>query len=155
MAENYTVTTVMETGKSSPTYGTEYHVKFAESEQTFQLWFKKAPLQGDKVYGNINGNKFKKEKKEFEPTQQTGQAPAKRTYQDNSDGQRQGMCINNAAQYINAQNEKLTPSEWAESVRAYAQALYGKSDLAKAEVKEEAEAAEISTSVQEIFGVTK
>lgn len=56
-----------------------------------------------------------------------GRTPAR----DNSDGQRQGMCINNAANYINSQSKDYTPVEWADRVWRYANTLYGLGDLKK------------------------
>lgn len=55
--------------------------------------------------------------------------PPKKTYVDNSDGQRQGMCINNAANFINATEGPMKPSEWAKKVHDYAAALYTLGDL--------------------------
>lgn len=60
----------------------------------------------------------------------------KLAYKDNSDGQRQGMCINNAANYVNANEKDLTPVAWAEQVWRYANALYNFGDLKKEDVTE-------------------
>jgi hypothetical protein len=146
----FTVSTVMATGKRSATYGVEYYVKFNESEDTFTLWFKKAPEAGQQIDGEIDGSKFKKAKKEWKPDsqnsseQQSGTSPTARrsTYKDNSDGMRQGMCINNAANYVNALEfpKALTDREWAELVHSYATALYVLGDL-KAPITEETVAA--------------
>lgn len=56
-----------------------------------------------------------------------GGSPSK----DNSDGQRQGMCINNASNYVNSQSKDYTPVQWAERVWRYANALYSLGDLHK------------------------
>ncbi len=164
MDETYTIQSVMATGKSDPTYGTEYYVKFAESEQTFQMWYKTAPTEGQKQDGHIEGNKFKKAKKEWNPggpssgITRSSDQPKRPAYKDNSDGQRQGMAINNAAAYVMATAEKpLNPSEWAQAVKAYAKALYDASDLTEqVEVTVTAEpTVEAPKNVQEIFGVKK
>lgn len=133
---SFTVKNAMTTGKSSPTYGTEYYVQVNEMEDTVPLWLKKAPQPGDPLeLENVNG-KWKKVKKEWNPSQSapTTAAPARspRTpYKDNSDGMRQGMCINNAANYVNALEfpKALTDREWATLVHDYATALYALGDL--------------------------
>jgi hypothetical protein len=53
------------------------------------------------------------------------------TWKDNSDGQRQGMCINNAAAFITAQNaaNPMTAVQWADLVHEFAAALYAKGNL--------------------------
>ena len=139
----------MPTGKNNATYGVEYYVKFNESEDTFRLWFKKAPEAGQTIDGDIADGKFKKAKKEWKPqegggsTGQGGTSPApSRSYKDNSDGMRQGMCINNAANYVNSLEfpKALTDREWAELVHSYATALYILGDL-KAPITEETVAA--------------
>ena len=146
MAEKYTVQTAMPTGQQSPQFGTEFHVKFAESEQTFKLWYKNPPTQGQEVYGTIDGWKFKKEKKEWNPS--SNSAPAAQgapstqgtssgftRSRDNSDGQRQGMCINNAAAFVNNNAPNgIEAKDWAKMVHAYATALYRLGDLTKEDV---------------------
>jgi hypothetical protein len=62
----------------------------------------------------------------FQPRRSFG-GPAK----DNSDGQRQGMCINNAANYVNSQGKDYSPADWAERVWGYANAIYSLGDLKK------------------------
>ena len=178
MAEKYTIQTVIPTGKSDPMYGTEFHVKFAENEGTFKLWYKTPPTEGQVQEGDIDGWKFKKAKKEWDGNSSGGassasaSAPTKpayqpRVYKDNSDGMRQGMCFNNAATYVLAvapvlDKEPLNPTDWARAVKAYAQALYLLGDLAAeeetvvppAEQVTEVTVAEAPKSVQDIFGVT-
>ena len=173
MAEKFTIQTVIPTGKSDPMYGTEFHVKFAENEGTFKLWYKTPPTEGQVQEGDIDGWKFKKAKKEWDGNSGGGASSASappsttskpayqpRVYKDNSDGMRQGMCFNNAANYVEAISpEPLAPADWARAVKAYAQALYLLGDLAAEEVVPPTEqvtevtVAEAPKTVQEIFGV--
>lgn len=131
----YTIQNVMPTGESHDMYGTEYYVKFAESEETFKLWYKTKPEEGQEVEGDIDGSKFKKAKKEFVSNQtRTGQSAPRQTYsaiqKDKNDGQRQGMCFNNASSYVEAISPSpLPPKQWASAVKEYAQALYNLGDL--------------------------
>lgn len=168
--EKYTIEKVSPTGKQSPMYGTEYHVKFVENEGHFKLWYKSAPTEGQVQEGTIDGWKFKKAKKEFNPdnqesTQETTSAPkptaSRAPYKDNSDGMRQGMCFNNASQYVlNVSPEPLAPAEWAKAVNAYAQALYLVSELSKEPIEVEAPKTKVVTiaeapkSVQDVFGAS-
>lgn len=136
----FTVKSVMPTGKNHATYGVEFYVQFNESEQAFPLWFKQAPEIGSTVDGEINGGKFKKIKKEYTPNTEAqpvstpGGPSSKPAWKDNSDGMRQGMCINNASNYVATLEFKtaLTDAEWATTVFSYAQALYRLGDLTKA-----------------------
>ncbi|CAB4182619.1 hypothetical protein UFOVP1439_32 [uncultured Caudovirales phage] len=173
--EKYTIQTVMPTGQVSPMYGTEFHVKFAENEGTFKLWYKTAPAEGQVQEGTIDGWKFKKAKKEWDSnassnaggagsasaqssTTSTGNKYQKPTYKDNSDGMRKGMAINNAATYVNLISpEPLAPKDWAKAVTAYARELYLVSELdtempAEEPVKEVL-VTEVPKSVQEVFGI--
>lgn len=155
----YTIKSVMATGKSSPMYGTEYYVQFNEIGQSFPLWFKTEPAIGHQINGTIEGTKFKKEKKEWNPNGATpsqasqptvGSSTPKPAYKDNSDGMRQGMCINNAANYVaNSGDEVLSAKGWAETVHAYATALYSLGDLVKTEPEDDT-----LESVKDMFGVT-
>jgi hypothetical protein len=134
MVETYTVQNAMKSGKKSDTYGEEYYVKFIESEQTFPLWFKKDPT-GQKINGEINGGKFKKDKTP-PPEEKSTSAPTNRGRYD-SDGQRQGMCLNNAANYVNEHSSKIElPDVWAKTVWQYGNALYLLGDLGKTPVAE-------------------
>jgi len=153
MSEDFTVSTVMATGKTSQMFGQEYYVKFAESEQTFTMWFKKEPEQGQKVYGHIEGNRFKKDKKEDQQQSFASSKPApKREF--NQDGMRQGMCFNNAAAYVlNVSSAPMAPKEWAEAVRSYAKALYDESDLAVDSSSAEVSDADLAREAKEVFGV--
>lgn len=165
--EKYTIQTAIPTGKSSPMYGTEFHVKFAENEGTFKLWYKTPPTEGQVQEGTIDGWKFKKAKKEWNGNEGGGSAtpdaepvqskPAyqKPAYKDNSDGMRQGMCFNNAANYVNALTLELTEEDWAKTVYGYANALYLLGDLGKEKPVQEVPLTEAPKSVQEVFGVNK
>lgn len=127
----YTISNLIESGESHETYGTKYIVKFAESPETFELWFKKPPATGSTIEGTIDGTKFKKAKT-FGSQSGGGQSSTgRKPYKvDNSDGQRQGMTINNAAQYVqHTATKPLSPVEWADAVYKYATALYSKGDL--------------------------
>lgn len=155
----FTVKSVMPTGKNHATYGTEFYVQFNETEQAFPLWFKSQPDVGTTVDGEIVAGKFKKIKKEYTPQAEgapTSAAPAaKPAWKDNSDGMRQGMCFNNAANYVaTLEFEKaLTDSEWATTVFAYAQALYRMGDLTQAPAgSQPAPAEEVPTTVAGVFG---
>ena len=171
MAEKYTIQTVIPTGKSDPMYGTEFHVKFAENEGTFKLWYKTPPTEGQVQEGDIDGWKFKKAKKEWDGNSGGGASSASappsttskpayqpRVYKDNSDGMRKGMAINNAATYVNAVSpEPLAPKDWAKAVTAYAKELYVVSELEDVApvppTEQPKEVAEAPKTVQEIFGV--
>ena len=130
----YTINTLIPTQETHDTYGTKYVVKLAELPETFEMWFKKEPAQGDKIDGSVENGRFKKEKKAWNPAASGGSATAYKpkafNQADKSDGMRQGMCMNNAAQYVQVNATKpLTPSEWADAVYKYATALYSKGDL--------------------------
>lgn len=127
----YTIESAMKTGKKSPTYGEEFYVKFEESEDTFTLWYKTAPKKGQEQAGEIKGSKFTKEKAPYNGKASAPNTGPKKTYNGNSDGQRQGMCINNASNYVNSLDfeKTLTDREWAKTVHAYATALYVLGDL--------------------------
>lgn len=152
--EKYTVESVMPTGKSHETFGTEFHVKFNENQGSFKLWYKNPPTPGQEQYGTINGWKFTKAKREDVPqggsvspvtssaTPAAEPVAYKSKYKDNSDGMRKGMAINNAATYVNAATpEPLSPEKWAQTVSSYAKALYDVSELE-----------DVDTTVQDIFG---
>lgn len=136
MIEKYTVQTSMPSGKTHQQYGTEYVVKFVENEGTFKLWYKTQPEPGFVQEGTIDGWKFTKAKKEYTPPSGgagSASAPApykKPAYKDNSDGMRQGMCINNAANFVNALAvPEMDAVAWATMVHTYANELYALGDL--------------------------
>jgi hypothetical protein len=128
----YTVKSVMPTGKTHDMYGIEFYVQFEEDEKAYPLWFKTPPEIGFQQEGEVVGGKFKKFKKEYNPQTADSSKPAgKSTYKDNSDGMRQGMCMNNAANYVATLEfpKALTDTEWAKLVYGYANALYVLGDL--------------------------
>lgn len=93
----------------------------------------------------------------FAPRGSYGSRPTK----DNSDGQRQGMCINNAANFVNASEDRkdLTPVMWAERVWRYANALYALGDLTKDQGEKLDEVVDVDDSkpldlsdIEDIFG---
>ena len=153
----YTVKSVMPTGKNHATYGIEFYVQFNETEQAFPLWFKTQPEVGSTVDGEIVAGKFKKIKKEYTPQAEAAPgapAAAKPAWKDNSDGMRQGMCFNNAANYVATLEfpQALTDAEWAQTVFAYAQALYRMGDLTQPPVATQLPAEEVPTTVAGVFG---
>lgn len=157
MSQYYTVGYAQQL-EGTDNYGNvTYSVKFAE-ETDSALWKmnpqkSSEPKNGDKVYGHIetpmsrSGKPYRKFVKdnpdEGEGGSQAFTAPsgpragsAGRSFTkdsaDRSDGMRQGMCINNAAAYINASKAGSivdTPEDWAKGVHAYASALYALGDL--------------------------
>lgn len=153
----FTVKSTMPTGKNHATYGVEFYVQFNETEQAFPLWFKQAPEVGSTVDGDIVDGKFKKIKKEYTPQAQNSASSdkgSKPAYKDNSDGMRQGMCFNNAANFVGTLvfEKTLTDREWADTVFAYAQALYRKGDLNVAPEGSQEEAVDSFETVKEAFG---
>lgn len=128
-------------------YGNVTDSVYFEGEKDSAL-YKHAPTttveKGVKVYGIIEelptkaGGTYRKFSKkqvpedvENESTPQNGsqtrsKVPTSRP--DNSDGQRQGMSINNAAKYVIESAVKdsisLEPSELADEIRRYAKAIY-------------------------------
>ena len=159
----FTVKSTMPTGKANEKFGKEFYVQFNETEQAFPLWFKEAPAVGKEIDGEISHGKFKKIRKEWKPQEDGGNsqsggspAPIRPVYKDNSDGMRQGMCFNNAANFVNTLvfEKTLTDREWADLVFAYAQALYIKGDLnvPVEGSQEEATEKDAVATVKEVFG---
>jgi hypothetical protein len=162
----FTVKSTMPTGKTDPKFGSEFYVQFNETEQAFPLWFKTAPDLGKEIEGEINNGKFKKVKKEWNPNgqgatatpggasvgTQPAQPGAKPAWKDNSDGMRQGMCFNNAANFVNTLQfpQTLTDREWADTVFAYAQALYLLGDLNQTPVGNQED--QVADNVTDLFG---
>lgn len=146
----YTVRQATATGKSDATYGDEYIVHFEGDAREVKLSRKQPVVAGQVENGTIVDGKygayFKKDP--FVPGQKATGAPApssvpsKPAYKDNSDGQRQGMCLNNAANFVAAQHPSdpnripLNYTEWANEVHAYASALYALGDLTPPAVTE-------------------
>lgn len=116
-------------------------------------WVLKDPMkvhEGESYYGEIKdavskaGKPYLRFYKQQNP-QQAGTPTGNGTgWKDNSDGQRQGMCFNNATLFVNMMLQKsdtaVSPEEWAEMVRAHAKALYLRVDLAEAAQKATPEA---------------
>lgn len=137
----YTVKDVKPTGKDDPNFGVEYFVQFNEDPRTVTVNRKNPVNVGDSWDGTITeskwGTKFKKAP--FVPgnpspvpaasAASAGSPPVKPVYKDNSDGQRQGMTINNAANYVAANHKELSPAEWAKVTHSYASELYRLGDL--------------------------
>lgn len=110
-------------------------------------WVVKDPLkikEGESYYGEIKEMtsqagkpymRFYKQIRTEDGTPSGGSqgAPKGSGWKDTSDGQRQGMCINNAAAFICAQNTEnaMGAVDWAKLVHEYAAALYALGDLAK------------------------
>lgn len=157
----FTVKSTMPTGKSNEKFGSEFYVQFNESEQAFPLWFKEAPAVGKEIEGEISNGKFKKIRKEWKPQDASSDSPSggspspsRPAYKDNSDGMRQGMCFNNAANFVNTLvfEKTLTDREWADLTFAYAQALYLKGDLNVPVEGSQPEAKDPVETVKEVFG---
>lgn len=135
----YIIKQVKPTGKADTGYGVPYYVQFEEDDRIVYAQKKSEPQAGDKWDGEIVSDKYndwKFKKAPFVPGQTvqntagnaTTKSYAKPAYKDNSDGMRQGMCINNAANYVNQLGE-FSDSEWATKVHAFATALYLLGDL--------------------------
>lgn len=127
----YTIKQVMPTGKDDPKFGKEYMVQFEEDSRTVKMSFKKDdPKPGDTEEGEIVDSKYGSyfKRGQSKPAFVPGE---KKEWKDNSDGMRQGMCFNNAANYVATFDlpAALTDREWADLVFSYAQALYLKGDL--------------------------
>lgn len=130
-----------------------YSVKFTDQEESV-LWRVQPQTvveQGTKVFGRIEEKvgksgkpyrMFKREQQEAavqgftnsqpNPSRNTtgsGNTSGGRN-DDRADGMRQGMCINNAANYVNALGiSDISDKEWAKMVYDYAKALYVLGDL--------------------------
>lgn len=130
----YTVSKVVATGKTDPTYGDEYIVHFSEDAREVRVSRKKEPLEGDAFYGEILNNKFGAyfKKDPFTPQTENVVVPdstaPRPAFRDNSDGMRQGMSINNAAKYVIERAVKndvtLEPIELAAEIAEYAKYIY-------------------------------
>jgi hypothetical protein len=165
----YTVKNATATGIVDPKFGTEYLVQFNEDARTVKM-SRKDPVQvGQQENGEIKESKygayFKKEST-WQPNQNssgsassvsaTAPSNAKPAYRDNSDGMRQGMCINNAANWVNETTKGIdvSPREWAQLVHEHANELYRLGDLtAEAPVDESNQ--EIPATVAATFGITQ
>lgn len=153
--QTFHVANVMPTGETHEKFGKEFYIKFAESEDTFKLWTTKEYTEGQELQGNIVDGKFKKYKAPYDGSTKSS-TPYKKPYgavqADKNDGQRQGMCINNAANYVNAtQGDKLEANDWATMVHAFAQALYNKGNLTS--TSDDEVVTDDVANVKNIFGV--
>lgn len=152
----YTVRQATATGKTDSKYGSEYIVHFNEDDREVRL-SKKDPVEaGQEFNGEIKTNAygayFKKDP--FVPGAQTATSSSTGApkYQNNSDGQRQGMCINNAAAFVNSQATDLVdPKTWAKTVHLYADELYKLGDLGIEKVEEVA-IENAPQNVKDVFG---
>lgn len=148
MAQDYKITAVSQQVKDwQSNYGPMKTYKLMLEGRTEACEINKKadsapPTVGQVLYGNITtneyGDKIKTEQKQ--PGFGTPPPDKQGVRVDNSDGQRQGMCINNAAAYVIAVRDPkagvMTPTDWAEIVHGYATALYALGDLnAKEEEK--------------------
>jgi hypothetical protein len=160
----YTIRQATPTGKNDPTYGAEYIVHFNEDEREVKMSRKQPVTVGQTEDGTIVDGKYGAYFKKAPYNPNRAQAPAaaapaprtpyKRT--DNSDGQRQGMCLNNAANYVNAKSSGQEPVDfdtWAKTVFAYAQALYSLGNLSAEAVASPVAAETPIETITGIFGV--
>lgn len=139
----YTVRQATPTGKSDPKYGSEYIVHFNEDDREVRLSKKDAVVAGQEFDGEIKSNAygayFKKTQVPYTPQQQapSGGVPVAASVKPayNSDGPRQGMCINNAGAFVNLIGDpSMNAEDWANMVFTYANALYKLGDLGQATV---------------------
>lgn len=164
----YTVKQATATGKVTAKFGTEYIVHFNEDEREVKMSRQKPVEVGQEEHGTIvdsrYGAYFKKDP--YNPDLAKTADPVKKQWapmrKDNSDGMRQGMCMNNAANYVNSLDTgPLTPKDWAKAVYSFATELYELGDLgykdAPEDIKSQLETplSEAPKSVQEVFGVSK
>lgn len=129
----YTVKAVANTGTVDPKYGTKYLVQFNEYQGDVSVSRKDAINVGDVFNGEVKVNSYGAYfKKDPTPVSMeiADKAKSYKPGKQASDGQRQGMCLNNAANYVSQHGTKImTPDEWADTVHSYAEALYNKGDL--------------------------
>lgn len=151
----YTIKAVQPTGKSDPKYGNEYMVQFNEDMRTVKMSRQQPPVVGAEEQGEIKENAYGAYFKKDSNFQGGFKGGARK---DNSDGMRQGMCINNAAAYVaSVAPEPQAPEAWADAVFKYATALYRKGDLTQTEedvvVNDIPETnQEIQQQVESVFG---
>lgn len=154
------ITNVLKTGKQSPQFGDEYMVKFADHADAIKVWRKpkNAPTEGATWEGDIVDGKFVKPPYEGNKTEDKPAAKPFTRKSDNSDGMRQGMCINNAANFVNGyllkQDEAVSPDDWAEMVHAHANALYALGDLTSDKTPFNEQVTDPTANVKNIFGIS-
>lgn len=148
-----TIKQVMPTGGELDKYGKAYHVQFDEIDTPVTKWSMKELKVGDNLYGEVKDGKFVKDP--YNPTPGQKQFESKKANDARNDGQRQGMCINNAAAYISTMSsEKVDAKSWASEVHKYASALYALGDLDDfVEDMTDDELGAKMTKVEEVFGV--
>lgn len=148
-----TIKQVMATGEESEKYGKAYHVQFEENDTPVTKWSMKELKVGDNLYGEVKDGKFVKDP--YNPSAGQKQFESKKNNDARNDGQRQGMCINNAATYVaQFSPEKLSATDWAKEVHKYASALYAIGDLENfMDDLTDADLMEKMTAVEQVFGV--
>ena len=108
----------------------KWYVKFQGEADTVPASFRTEPKKGEEKYGSIEEGQYGKYFKGAKNPNAIGFSSGK---VDNSDGQKQGMCIKAAAEYVTQHSkDKLSPIMFAAAVEAYATALYNL-ELKKAE----------------------
>jgi hypothetical protein len=121
----YTVKSATPTGKVDPKFGTEYIVHFNEDIREVKLSRQKPVELGQEENGQIVDSKFGAYFKKDPFVRDVPLQDQKPAWKDNSDGQRQGNCLTNAANYVLAISPNpLKPLDWANAVHQYAEALY-------------------------------
>jgi len=128
MPQNYIVQNVKpnidkETGQQRvDNYGNKkYYVLFQGESENVPLSAKNEPQVGDEKYGEIvEGQYGKYFKTAKDPNKSFGGGS-----KYDGDGQKQGMAIKSAADYVTRHSDKkLPPEQFAKAVEAYATALY-------------------------------
>lgn len=155
----YTVKNATQTGKVDAKFGTEYLVNFNEDDRVVKMSRQKPVEVGQEENGTIVDSKYGAYFKKDPYVQQPSGGvvnPTKKEWtpikKDNSDGQRQGMCLNNAANFVNNHlGLEVDPKVWAETVHSFATALYNLGDL-KEEVKTAPVVTEEAQSVMDLIG---
>lgn len=146
-----TIKQVMPTGDTHEKYGKEYHIQFAEVDTPVKKWSTKELAAGDILYGEVKDGKFVKD--EYKPTPGFKAGERKRENEARTDGMRQGMCMNNAANYVAQMFPDLKEKEWAKKVWGYANALYSLGDLDGFDESMTAdETAGMINSIEEVMG---
>lgn len=97
-----------------------YYVKFQGEADSIPLSAKTPPQVGGTKFGSIEQGEFGKY---FKSAQNPNKSFGGSRY--DSDGQKQGMAIKSAADYVTKHSkDKLAPEQFAKAVEAYATALY-------------------------------
>lgn len=153
----------LETKGQDPRGNYKNYVKFTEEAETVYWATKTIPVVGDVVEGTIEQGQYgPKFKRAWNSDNLGGVAP--RVDKSREDGMRQGMCFNNASQYVlkASEGKTLSPEQWARAVYVYATALYALGDIQLDKIEEvpvhtEADVPEITKeevqTIDEIFGI--